>query len=108
MPVAYPSFPVLLESRDKFVKTAEYDRASNSQLRGRYFGVRKHECSLVHQLTLTQWDSLIATYDSVPNDDYVTFTWPGGTLRNYKITSFPDRVPLDGGDYKVTVQLKEI
>ena len=108
---AYPTYAILLGSTQKIEKGWRDTTSSSGTLHSRQLhGQNYYQFSLLHSLTGTEYETLLATFNAGPRDTYtlayrtesplitysVTFTGPPQITRNIGGNRYEVRVPLRG------------
>jgi hypothetical protein len=108
---AYPSYPILLGSTQKLEKSwRDTTSSSGTQHSRQLHGKQYYQFILIHNLTGTEYESLLAVEAAGPRDTYtltyrtespaityrVTFTGPPDIGRNIGGGRYEVRVPMRG------------
>ena len=109
----YPSYPILLAStQDEEAAGIQDDFSQPGGQHSRIFHSQSYyRFSLIHNLTLAEWNTLFATYTAGPRDEY-TLTYhiesPAVTYA-VKFTDVPEIIRNLGGDrFDVRVPLRGV
>lgn len=106
----YPSYPILIASRPERENGIQDDFAQSGSQHSRTFHSQQYyRFSVRHCLTQSQYDSLCATYDAGPRDEYTLTFYDVSPIVTYTVKFIgPPQIAenIGGNRYLVDVSLR--